>query len=197
MNDNRVRTITGIAMLAAIIVLLQTTATFIRPGLIPVNLVLPAVVIGASMYGAKAGAFLGLCFGGVVLTSGITGTAPMSTMMWAANPILMTIATLGRGAAQGYIAGITFSHFSKKNVQDGVLAAAIVAPITNTGIFLAALILFFRPTLIHFAGETNIFYHAFIVMAGTNFVIELFVNVGLVSVIMRIMNAVKTVRASA
>jgi len=51
--------------------------------------------------------------------------------------------------------------------------------------------------LVHFAGETNIIYHAFIVMAGTNFVIELFINVGLVSVIVRILDSIKVVRKGA
>jgi len=193
-QQSKTQRIAGTALLAAIIILLQATATFIRPGLIPINLVLPAIVIGAAMYGVKAGAFLGMCFGAVVLVSGITGTAPMSAMMWAANPILMTIVTLGRGAAQGYVAGMAFVLFSKKKRQDGVLAAAIVAPIVNTGIFLLALIFLFRGTLVHFAGDTNIIYHAFIVMAGTNFIVEMFINVGLVSVIVRILDSIKIVQ---
>lgn len=188
--------IAGTAILGAIVILLQVTATFIRPGLIPINLVLPAIVIGAAMYGAKTGALLGLFFGGVVLASGITGTAPMSAMMWTANPILMTIVTLGRGAAQGYAAGAVYSLFAKRKTQDGILAAALVAPITNTGIFLAALILLFRDTLIHFAGETNILYHTFIVMTGTNFLIELFINVGLVAVIARIIEIIRPMQRS-
>ena len=59
-NATNIRRLTGIALLAAIIVILQMVATFIRPGLIPVNLVLPTIVIGSAMYGAKAGALLGL-----------------------------------------------------------------------------------------------------------------------------------------
>jgi len=196
-QQSKTARITGTALLAAIIIMLQTTATFIRPGLIPINLVLPAIVVGAAMYGAKTGAFLGMCFGAVVLMSGITGTAPMSTMMWTANPILMTIVTLGRGAALGYVAGVVFALFSKKKQQDGVLAAAIAAPIVNTGIFLAALIFLFRDTLVHFAGDTNILYHAFIVMAGTNFIIELFINIGLVAVIVRILDAIRVTRKGA
>ena len=193
-QQSKTQRIAGTALLAAIIVILQVTATFLRPGLIPINLVLPAIVIGAAMYGTKAGAFLGLCFGGVVLASGISGTAPMSTMMWTANPILMTIVTLGRGMAQGYVAGVVFTLFSKNKRQDGVLAAAIAAPITNTGIFLAALIFLFRDTLVHFAGDTNILYHAFIIMAGTNFIIEMFINIGLVSVIVRILDSIRVVQ---
>jgi len=197
-NSSKTQRIAGTALLAAIIIMLQTLSTFIlRPGLIPINLVLPAIVVGAAMYGPKAGAFLGACFGTVVLFSGITGTAPMSGMMWTANPILMTIVTLGRGVAKGYVAGVVFAIFSKRKHQDGVLAAAIVTPIVNTGIFLAALIFLFRSTLVHFAGDTNILYHAFIVMAGTNFIIELFINVGLVSVIVRILDSIKITQRGA
>jgi len=196
-RQSKTARITGTALLAAIIIMLQITATFIRPGLIPINLVLPAIVVGAAMFGVKTGAFLGMCFGAVVLASGISGTAPMSTMMWAANPILMAIVTLGRGAALGAAAGVAYKLLSKKKQQDGVLAAAIVAPIVNTGIFLAALIFLFRDTLVHFAGDNNIIYHAFIVMAGTNFIIELFINIGLVAVIVRILEAIKLTRKEA
>ena len=183
--------------MSAIIVILQVVATFVRPGLIPVNLVLPAIVVGAAMYGAKAGAVLGLCFGAVVLSSGITGTAPMSTMMWGASPLLMTIVTLGRGAAQGYAAGVVYTAFAKKSTYAGVLAAAIVAPIVNTGIFLAALIFIFRDTLVHFAGDTEVLYFAFMVMAGTNFLFELVVNVVLVSAIDRIIRVIGRTRLQA
>jgi len=193
-NTTKVRRITGIALLSAIIVILQVVATFVRPGLIPVNLVLPAIVIGAAMYGAKAGAILGLCFGAVVLSSGITGTAPMSTMMWGASPLLMTIVTLGRGAAQGYAAGAAYTAFAKKSTYAGVLAAAIVAPVVNTGIFLAALIFLFRGTLVHFAGDTEVLYFAFVVMTGTNFLFELVVNVVLVSAIDRIIRVLGRTR---
>ena len=181
----------GIAFLAAIIVVLQVIATFIRPGLIPVNLVLPTIVIGAAMFGAKAGALLGLCFGAVVLSSGIAGTAPMSTMMWTASPFLMAAVTLGRGAAQGYAAGLAYSLLSKKSTYAAILAAAIIAPIVNTGIFLLALIFLFRDTLVHFAGGTDILYFAFVVMAGTNFLLELSINVVLVSVIDRVIRVVR------
>ena len=189
-TQSRTRRLTGTAILMALVVLLQMLATFIRPGLIPVNLVLPIIVVGAARYGAKTGALLGICFGGVVLASGITGTAPLSALMWAANPFLMTIATLGRGAAFGYMAGLAYNLMSKKNPQDGILAAAIVAPIVNTLIFLLALIFLFRPILVNMAGDTNIIYHAFIGMAGTNFIIEMLINVGLVSVIARLVRLV-------
>jgi len=192
-NATKIQQLTGVGLLAATIVVIQAISTF-TPMTIPLNLVLPTIVIGAAMYGAKAGLFLGLCFGAVVMVSGISGAAPLSLAMWTASPVLFIIVTLGRGAAQGFVAGVVYKALSKRNVQDGVLGAAIVAPIVNTGIFLGVLILLFQDILVGMAGDTNIIYHAFIVMAGTNFLIEMAVNIALVTVIARIITIVKDKR---
>jgi uncharacterized membrane protein len=184
-------------MLIALVVLLQALATIIRPGLIPVNLVLPIIVVGAGMYGAKVGALLGVAFACVVIASGIIGAAPLSTLMWTASPPLMILSNLVRGASFGFAAGAVYNWFAKRKPADGALAAAIVAPIVNTLIFLLSLIFFFRPILVDMAGDNNIIYHAFIVMAGTNFLVEMIINIGLVSVIVRLVQVlgVKEARA--
>jgi uncharacterized membrane protein len=186
MRNVNVRKLTGTAMLIALVVLLQALATIIRPGFIPVNLVLPIIVVGAGMYGAKVGALLGVAFACVVIASGISGAAPLSTLMWTASPVLMVISNLVRGAAFGFAAGAVYNFMAKRKPSDGALAAAIVAPIVDTLIFLLSLIFFFQPILVDMAGDTNIIYHAFIVMAGTNFLVEMLINVGLVSVIVRL-----------
>ncbi|MCL2213050.1 MAG: ECF transporter S component [Oscillospiraceae bacterium] len=190
--SERTRRLVGVAMFAAVIVVVQTLTTFVwPPGTIPINLVLPAIVVGAALYGTKAGMFLGLCFSAVVIASGITGAAGLSNLMWIASPVLFILVTLVRGASIGLVAGIVFSAVSQKDTQLGVLVAAVLSPVVNTGIFLLSLIFLFRDVLRGIAGENNIIYHAFIVMAGTNFIVELAVNIGLVTATVIVITATK------
>jgi uncharacterized membrane protein len=179
----------GIGIFIAIVVILQSFATyvnFITPGTIPIALVLPPIVIGAALYGAKVGALLGASFGTVVLFSGITGMAPLSAAMWGLNPVLMLLVTLGRGAAIGLAAGCVYTLLAKKNVYIAVMAAAVTAPVVNTGIFISVMALFFRGLMGEFTGLGSALVHAFTVFITINFVIELAVNIILAPAIVRL-----------
>ena len=57
----------GIGLLTAIVVVLQAMAVAIRFGVFNITLVLVPIVVGAALYGWKAGAWLGFVFGVVVL----------------------------------------------------------------------------------------------------------------------------------
>ena len=64
------RTLTGMALLTAVVVILQFLGAFIRFGPFSISLVLIPIVVGAALYGPLAGAWFGLVFGLVVLLSG-------------------------------------------------------------------------------------------------------------------------------
>ena len=66
----KTRTLTGVALFTAIVVVLQLVGAFIRFGPFSISLVLVPIVVGAALYGPAAGAWLGLVFGLVVLISG-------------------------------------------------------------------------------------------------------------------------------
>ena len=67
MRNSKIRRMAGIALLSAIVVVLQSVGSFIRLGSVPVSLVLIPIVVGAAMYGPAAGAVLGGVFSIVVL----------------------------------------------------------------------------------------------------------------------------------
>jgi uncharacterized membrane protein len=189
--------ITGIAIMAAIIIVLQVFATAfnaVTPWTVPVALVLPPIVIGAAMYGRRAGALLGLCFGAVVLGSGIFGIAPTSAMMWSVSPVIMTVGTLGRGLAVGFVAGALYKLLSKKNAYLGVISAAIAVPLVNTGIFSIVFFLFLEVLVDEGAGRTLLQYASTFIIA-TNFLIELIFNIILAPTIFRIIGIVKKTKA--
>ena len=66
-KNNNTQKIVGLGLFTAIVIVLQLMGSFIRFGTFSISLVLVPVVIGAALYGAGAGAWLGFVFGVVVL----------------------------------------------------------------------------------------------------------------------------------
>ena len=126
----RIRKLTGIAMLTAIVVLLQLLGSFIRFGTFSVSLVLVPIVVGAALYGSLAGLWLGFVFGAVILLSGD------ANLFLAINIPGTLITVVPRAMCAGLFAGLVYRLLEKFNRYVAVVAAAIVCPITNTGLFL-------------------------------------------------------------
>lgn len=102
------RTIVGMGLLTAIVVVLQMIAATIKFGMFSVTFALIPIVIGAALYGIGAGAWLGLVFGVVVLLSG--DAAAFLTI----NPAGTIITVLLKGALAGTMAGVLYKLISKK-----------------------------------------------------------------------------------
>ena len=66
------KTIAGLGIMAALVVVLQLLGSFIRFGPFSISLVNIPIVVGAVLYGPYGGAFLGLIFGilGIILKLG-------------------------------------------------------------------------------------------------------------------------------
>ena len=185
------RRIAGVGILAAIVVVLQVLATFIQLGPFAITLVLVPVVIGAALYGVAAGAMLGGVFGVVVLVMTITGADPGAHMLWVANPLATALVILLRGILSGAAAGLVYRAVSRANKFAGVISAAVVCPIVNTGLFLIAMYFIFPYFLELWAGGATTMYFLFIGLAGINFVIEMAINIVLSPTIVRILDAVR------
>ena len=153
----------------------------------------PGFYQSAAVYGSYAGAYLGAVFSAVVVIMCITGADAGGFMVWQANPVMCVILCMLKGSAAGFFAGLLYNVLSKKNVVLGTVAAAVVAPVANTGIFIIGLLIFFRDILAQWAGGTDIVFWALFIMAGWNFVTELIVNIVLIPVIIRILKAVKAI----
>ena len=59
MRNEKIKKMVGIALLMAVVVVLQLLGSFIKLGPVEVSLVLLPIVIGAAVYGPTAGAILG------------------------------------------------------------------------------------------------------------------------------------------
>lgn len=173
------------AILTAIVVVLQILGGFIKFGPFSVSLVLIPIVIGAAKCGVKIGTWLGLVFGTVVLLNGD------ATAFFAVNVFGTVLTVLLKGAACGFAAGLTYKLLAKYNKYAAVVAAAVVCPLVNTGVFLIGCLLFFLDTIKAWGadlGFTNTVSYVFLSMVGGNFLFELASNMILSPVILRILN---------
>ncbi len=177
------RTLTGLALFTAIVVVLQFLGAFIRFGPFSISLVLIPIVVGAALYGPLAGAWLGFVFGMVVLLSGDAAA------FLAVNPLGTVLTVLVKGALAGLCAGLVYRALEKLNGWLAVILAAVAAPVVNTGIFLVGCVLFFMPTITEWAtamGFPSVGNYMIFGLVGANFLFELLVNIVLSPVIVRL-----------
>lgn len=189
--SNKTFRLVGLGILTAIIIVLQIVTTFFPTKPFAITLALIPIIIGAAFYGAGAGAYLGGVFSVVVILMCVFGADVGGAMIWNASPFLCILVCMLKGMGAGFFAGIVYRALSKKSSVLGAVAAGIVSPVVNTGIFLAGLFLFFKPVLEEWAGGTDIVYYALITMTGINFLVELGVNIIVSPVIVRVTKAVK------
>ena len=191
-TNSKTFTLVGLAILTAIIIVLQLVTTYFPTKPFAITLALIPIVIGSALYGAKAGAYLGAVFSVVVLIMCAAGADAGGAMVFYANPAMCILLCLLKGSAAGFVAGLIYNAVSKKNQILGAVLAALAAPVVNTGIFIAGLLLFFRDVLAQWAGDTDILFFAIIGLTGVNFLVELGVNMILCPVIVKVVNAVRT-----
>ena len=174
----------GLSVLTAIIIVLQALAISIRFGIFNITLVLIPIVVGAALYGYKAGAWLGFVFSVVVLFTDAGAFLAISVPGTIITVIL-------KGTLAGLAAGIVYLALEKVNKYLACVVAAICAPIVNTGIFLIGCRLFFYETIKGWAeGAGFASAGAFMIvgLVGTNFLIEMAINIILSPTILRLVN---------
>lgn len=192
-NENKnhaavVRMVT-LALLAALVVVLQTVASNIKVGPIPITLTLVPIVIGAVLYGPGAGALLGATFGLVTAVAGLTGYDAGTQALIQASPVWTILTCFVKATAAGWVAGLVYRALRKKQTL-GCVLASMSAPVVNTGIFLLAMTTVLRSSLEAWAGGTDMVYYVFVVLTGVNFLVEFGVNAVLSAAIARIVKAV-------
>lgn len=174
------------AVLTALVAILQFMGAFVKLGPFSVSLVLIPIVIGAATCGFKIGAWLGFVFGVVVLASGDAAA------FLAVNAPGTVITVLVKGILCGLCAGLTYKYLSRYNMYVAVVAAAIVCPLVNTGVFLLGCFVFFMDTIAQWTEAANlgtdVAHYMIYVLVGANFLVELLSDIILSPVIVRLLN---------
>ena len=219
--NSKTKKIVGIGLFTAIVLLLQFLGGGIKFGMFSISLVLLPIVVGAAVYGWQAGAWLGFTFGVAVLLSGdaaaflavdvvgtvltvlVKGTAAglcsglvyklVVTLMNKHSKKRMQFIKNNYGIGECCETGV-YEYISRNNRYVAVIAAAVICPIVNTGVFMLGCVLFFMETVAGWGaavGFENVASYMFLGLAGTNFLIELATNLLLSPVIVRLISYAK------
>ena len=206
MNTNsrtKISNLVQLAILTALVIVLQALGSFIKIGPLPMSFVLVPIVIGACLLGAKHGAFLGFVFGLITMIMGVTGADAFSFLLFEANPVWFVILCLLKATMAGFVSGLVYTLLEKafkgSNKTLQTVLASIAAPITNTGIFVVGMLIFFFPTMEAlpsmfpdaFGSYGSAVQLVFLGLAGVNFIGEFVVNLVLSPAIVRIIDAAK------
>ena len=195
MNENKkisTLELTEMSILLALVVVLQSFSSF---GVVTICLCLVPITLGAVLLGPRCGAILGCAFGVVALFWGIVGKDVFTLYLFQTSPIMTILICLVKGTLAGFVPALVFNALRAKNYLVSVIAAAVVAPIVNTGVFaLGCLII--SADVISVAGklgiaETNFMTLLFGVLITANFFFELIVNVVLAPAINKVREIVK------
>lgn len=138
-NSERVRKITYIAILTALVYTLQAISPMIKLSINSVALGLVPVIVGAAMYGPLCGMWLGLVFAGATFTTDLTAIAPFLDENW---PIAI-ITIIFKIVVAAALCGLVYKFIAKKNEIVAAIVASIVAPVVNTAIYVVFAIIFF------------------------------------------------------
>lgn len=194
MKNKNITRMVQLAILLAVVVVLQCFLGSIKVGATSFSVVLVPIVVGALILGPAAGAFLGFAFGLVVLIYGISGQDVFTNMLFQAHPVFTAIICLGKGAAAGWGAGMVYKLVVKASSFWASVAAAATAPILNTGLFILGGLTLVRGTLetnLAAFGADSVVVFLVIGCAGVNFLVEFFVNMILSPAIYRIVTIVR------
>lgn len=179
------------AIMTGLVIILQlvgSATTFFGPFSTAVALI--PIVLGAAMCGTAIGAWLGFVFGMVVILSG--GAA----LFFAFDVPGTIITVLLKGTLCGLAAGVVYNHIAKFNKFFAVLAASIICPLVNTGVFLIGCYFFFMDSANQIAstlGLTVSGMAVFWALAMGNFALEIISNAILSPVIVRVLNFNKNI----
>ncbi len=172
------RNIAYLAILVALVVVLQVCGGYFKIGATSLSFVLVPIVLGGIILGPWAGALLGFIFGFIVLMYGVAGTDVFTSILLTEHPVWTSILCLLKGTAAGLVSGLLYRLIAKKNAYAAVFVASAAAPIVNTGLFILGALFMSNTLKENFVADgQTLMYFLFIGCAGINFIIEFAINI--------------------
>ena len=113
----------------------------------------------------------------VVIINCITGADAGGAMVFQANPILCILVVMAKGVLAGLASGLVYHGLKRFNKFIAMVAAAIICPLVNTGVFVVCMYLFFIEVLSAWAGGGDVLGYILTGLILANFVPELIINV--------------------
>ena len=169
------KNVTVLAILLALVIVLQAVGGTINIGAVSLNFTLIPIVLGAIVLGPWAGMFLGLACGIVILIQVIIAPAGFYFIIWSNSPIVTTLICLVKTTLAGFVAGYLFQWLEKKNKYVAVFIASGIVPIINTGVFILGCLCMWD-TINLMANGVNVFIFILVSLVTFNFFVEFAIN---------------------
>ncbi len=181
--------ITGIAILIALVIVLQAVGGTVSIGAVQLNFTLIPIVLSGILFGAIAGALTGFACGVVILIQVIMGTVPFYTMIWAGDPIVVALTCILKTTVAGFLAGYIYKLIAKKNKLVATFVASAIVPIVNTFLFVIGCLLMTN-SIYAMAGTQNVLTFIVVTIVTFNFFIELGINLIVAPALNRVLKAI-------
>ena len=157
LRKSNVVMMTELALLTAIVILMAYTPLgYLKVGAVSITFIVVPVAVGAVLLGVKAGAFLGLVFGLTSLAQ-CFGMDAFGTMIFNAKPVATAVCCIVPRILVGVVPALVFMGMSKvcKKRPVNIAVSCVLAPITNTLLYLAFMTIFFQDYMIEARGYTG------------------------------------------
>lgn len=195
-NRFTAKEITGVAVLLALVIVLQAVGGTIVIGPVQLNFTLLPIVLGGILFGSLVGAFLGFVCGLIVVIQLLTGAGYFSIVILQA-PVITALTCLVKTTVAGFVAGLLYKLIAKKNETVAVFVASATVPIVNTFLFIVGCLLMDSsgalPRFEGFEG-VNVFVFILVGLITFNFFIELAINVIFAPAIQRVIKIIERVK---
>lgn len=182
--------IAGVGVLLALVIVLQVFGGTISIGVVQLNFTLIPIVLGAIIYGALVGAFLGFVCGAIILIQVISGVVPFYVLIWTNDPIVTTLVCLLKTTVAGFVAGLIYNVIAKKNGLVAMFVASAIVPVINTLIFVLGCLLMFN-SVYTLNGTQNILVYILVSIVTFNFFIELGINLLVSPALCKVVDVIK------
>lgn len=183
-NHAKTQEMVRIALLSALVVVLQLFFSAVKVGPVTLNFVLVPIVIASVFISPMAGLIVGTLAGITTFIQVFTSADPFYLFLMTNNPVATALICIVKTAVAGFLAGLVYKLVSKisKYKSVNIIFSAIVCPVVNTGLFCLGMYVFFGNAMLNDAAYAsaiggNLIYFIIIGLAGINFVIELILNV--------------------
>lgn len=190
---SQAKKLTYFAVLTALTLVLQLIGNTVRIGVVTLNFSLIPIVLAAILLGVWYGAGLGAITGLIILLNGgVLGADGFTNVLFATDPIIITLVCIVKTAAAGAVSALLFKWLKRYNGFAATIVAAGIVPIINSGIFILGMLCII-PSLraAGFIAEgANAFAVIVIGFVGLNFVFEFAVNVIVAPALYRVINIV-------
>lgn len=170
-----------LGVLISLVIVLQLFASAIPMFGVTLNFSLIPIALGAILLGWAGGAIVGFVCGLVVfITMAVLGQEPSTAYLFQTNPAILTVMCIGKTTLAGFISGLIFKFFPKKNLFVAVCVATLIIPIINSGTYLTGIVLM-KESASSFMGlpssSAGLVFKVVFGIIWLNFVLEIVINI--------------------